>query len=659
MQNEIIYGIDIAKNSPRSRELPKYSVVVLKNGDAQAHNMVPRHRILKMVRNDHPSIIAVDNIFELASNKRELIHFLSKLPSDVKLVQVTGGITKKSLVRLAHENNISFNRFDPDEEAETCARLAAQGIGCEVSLFEDITKIKISRARSLGRGGWSQNRYRRKVHGAVKVKSREIESILEKESKEKDFTYSRKIVEGFGGYVRCEFTVNKRRDEISVKSSSTSDVQVNVRSVERDKIKYLPLKQNTRKFTIVGVDPGTTVGIAVLSLDGELLFLKSCRSISHDETVKTIAKYGKPVVVATDVTPTPSAVEKIRRSFNAVIGSPGEQIASEEKIALARSFNFSYSNDHERDALSAALFALKSYRTIFEKIDKKAPPNCDVDKVRTYVIQGCSVDEAIEKAVFSVNTGLHKSGNVRKESETESDDESRQMAENLKRKNKEINELMEYVLELKDEIAKKDQRISKLELMVNKLRTNAYKEIKKDKEIKIRNSKISRLKKELKQVKKSLHQSYKHSQKLKKIRKMEIKGEGMPVKVISAFTKEDISATRESYGLKAGDIVYLEDPSGGGAMTASILIDAGIRAVIVPDELSYAAQSSFLKSKIPVIKDIPLQRADDFAIVDPEILEKAILEWEEYEQEMRAAEEEQKLQFLIDEYRSKRKRGLV
>ena len=75
---------------------------------------------------------------------------------------------------------------------------------------------------------------------------------------------------------------------------ASNDAQVSVRSVERDKIRYVPLKPRSqkRKFTIVGLDPGTTVGIAILSLDGDLLYLKSFRGIAPDEVVKIIAEYG-------------------------------------------------------------------------------------------------------------------------------------------------------------------------------------------------------------------------------------------------------------------------------------------------------------------------------------------------------------------------------
>lgn len=669
MQNEvntkvdvnIIYGIDVAKGSSRARELPRYAVAILnvKEGDVTHHTMVRRHKILRMVHQDRPSIIAVDNVFELAANKKELIHFLERLPKNVKLVQVTGGLHQKPLVRLAREHGMTFNQFNPNEEAEVCAHLANLGVGCEVSLFEDVTKIKVSRARSLGRGGWSQNRYRRKVHGAVKVKSREVESILQKAAKNGEFTYTSKIVEGFGGYVRCEFTVNTRRDNVPIYRSTNADFQVNIKGVERDKIKYIPLKMPKRRFTIVGIDPGTTVGVAILSLDGELLLLKSSRGMSHDEVVKLIAEYGKPVIVATDVIPTPAAVEKIRRRFNAIIGTPATQFRADEKITLSRPFG--YSNDHERDALAAALYTFKNYKNVFSRIEKKVPQNVDIDQVRSNVIRGDSIEEAIEKVV-SASKGLATSGVVHEkvtENATDEDAQRTKMIENLKQKKIQIRHLQEYVLELKTDVSSKDAKIKKLQSKIGKNKREAYKKIRTNIELQIRDNKISILKVDLNGTKKALNSARNQIKKLKQIRKMEIKGEGIPVKIISSFTKEAIERTAEMYGIKRGDVVYLEDPSGGGTTAASILIDAGVRAVIVSDELSHVASDSFFEGNIPVLSGIHIQRVEDFAIVDPEMLNSAILEWEIAAQEIRMAQKEQQLKLLVDEYKSERRRGLV
>lgn len=659
MENGVIYGIDIAKGSSRAQEVPRYAVAVLKDGEISHYTMVRLHRILRMINQDHPDYIAVDNIFELAEDKKELMRFLEKLPRSTKLVQVTGGTHQKSLLLLAREHNLSFNQLDPVQEAETCAILASLGIGAEVSLFEDITRIKVSRARSLGRGGWSQNRYRRKVHGAVKVKSREIEAVLRKFSRETGHTFTQHTTEGFGGYVRAEYTVNAGRDSIPVKSSVNADVQVTVRSVERDKIQYIPIKKAGRKYTIVGIDPGTTVGIAIMSLDGELLLSDSIRGISHDEVVRLIAEYGKPVVVATDVYPVPSAVEKIRRSFNAVIWSPGGEIRAEDKISLARQFG--YSNDHERDSLTAALATYKAYKNVFSRIEKRAPRYLDMDRIKYHVINGDSIEEAVEKVASEsrIQVKMKSEPESVKEEDTDSGEQIKKLREELNQKNSQIKQLREYVAELKYESVQKDRQIEKLELRINKIKTPVYKQIRREKEIQIRDNEISRLNNELARTKKSLNNQRKQNRRLKQIRKKEIKGEGIPVKVISSFTKESIQQTVELYGLKENDVVYLDNPSGGGPVTASLLTESGIRAVLINDDMPYAALESFYDAEVPVLRNIQLHRVGDLASVEPEILDKAIGSWREEADRRRREKEHKHVQSILEEYRSERRRGLA
>ncbi|MCC7576190.1 MAG: DUF460 domain-containing protein [Methanomethylovorans sp.] len=656
MHSGIIYGIDIAKGSSRAQAVPKYAVAILKENQVQRHNMVSRNRILKMVQEDKPDQIAVDNIFELAQDKGDLIRFLDKLPGSTRLIQVTGGLHQQPLLKLAQEHGISMNQFSPGDEAEACARLAAMSVGCEVSLFEDVTKIKVSRARSLGRGGWSQNRYRRKVHGAVKEKSRLIEQILRKFSKDTGVTFTSRSIEGFGGYVRTEFMVNSSRKQMPVYPSINADVQVTIRNVERDKIKYIPLIPSKRKYTIVGIDPGTTVGIAILSLEGDLLFSSSFRGISHDQVVKLISDHGKPAIVATDVYPTPAAVEKIRRSFKAVLGTPGTELRAEEKIAMARPFG--YSNDHERDSLAAAINTYRNYKNMFSRVEKKAPRFADVDLIKHHVINGYSIEEAIEK-VTAVPVPTRSETTSATGDSIDADEQTKRLQELIRQKNGLINELKEYVEELKEANLEKDRRIAEMEGRISKLKKAESMELRKQKEIRIRDSEISRLNTELNRSKQALQDTRQHIKKMKQIRKKEIKGEGLPVKVVAAFTKEAIQQTMDMYGIKKGDVILLEDSSGGAAGTAAILVEAGIKAVIVKDDISHAANEAFFQGDVPLLKDVEVQRFDDFAIVEPKVLEQALSIWQEDAKKKKREQEHQHLTSLLEEYRSERRRGLV
>ncbi len=149
------------------------------------------------------------------------------------------------------------------DEAEACARLASRGVGSVVSAFEDQTWIKVSRRRSPGRGGWSQKRYTRKIHGSVKALSREVEERL----REEGHRFSIRSVEGIGGYIRSEFVVEADRSLVHLHSGYRGDAQIRVEGVERPRLKFEPLRRR-RGYIIAGIDPGTTTAIAALNLRG-------------------------------------------------------------------------------------------------------------------------------------------------------------------------------------------------------------------------------------------------------------------------------------------------------------------------------------------------------------------------------------------------------
>jgi len=62
---------------------------------------------------------------------------------------------------------------------------------------------------------------------------------------------------------------------------------------------------------------------------------------------------------------------------------------------------------------------------------------------------------------------------------------------------------------------------------------------------------------------------------------------------------------------------------------------------------------------VPVLRDIQLERADDFAMAEPEALKTAIAAWEKEADKRRQKAKEDELQSLFDEYRSERRRGLI
>ena len=51
----------------------------------------------------------------------------------------------------------------------------------------------------------------------------------------------------------------------------------------------------------MGLDPGMTVGVAILDLSGEILDVNSFKEVSRAYITRHIINYGKTVLVATDV----------------------------------------------------------------------------------------------------------------------------------------------------------------------------------------------------------------------------------------------------------------------------------------------------------------------------------------------------------------------
>ena len=60
-----------------------------------------------------------------------------------------------------------------------------------------------------------------------------------------------------------------------------------------------------------------------------------------------------------------------------------------------------------------------------------------------------------------------------------------------------------------------------------------------------------------------------------------------------------------------------------------------------------------------VLRGLPLERVEDFAMAEPEDLKTAIDAWEKEAEAKHHKAKEDELQSLFEEYRSERRRGLI
>ena len=648
-----IFGVDIIKGSVRSKgKRPYYALCVLENDEITAIEEVTRYGLLKKIIRERPDILAVDSLQEIAANSQEIYSFIQLLPPGTKLVQVTGGEKKESLGAVAARYNIRFNRLDPKSEAETAARVAGLGAGAEVVAFGNETEVRVSRARSPGKGGWSQNRYTRCIHGGVRDKANEIEAILKSEGLE----YEKEIKSAFGGLSKVVFNVSAHRSQVPVNSSRGHYYQVKISGKRLDRISFRQ-RGGKKRYIIAGIDPGTTTGIAALDLNGKLMLLKSSRQMSPSDITTELYNAGKPLVIASDVTPMPFTVEKIRRAFTAIGYSPRRDMSTATKSGLAGIYGFK--NDHERDSLAAAVEAYRKYKNKLENIRKRVPPGLDLDEIRAAVIRGNPLDKILSDLAGKPAEEKHT------ETKAEEYTAPEVSADELIRLDGMIKRLRGYAHELETGLQERDRRIDSLQKRLKKERSKSRKEHQKELEIVKRDSIITGLKKKLRQEERKVR---KLKKKLDHMKGMEESGEEgqIPVKIMGSVTRDALKELEEDFSIYEGDILCVKRTDGWSRSVISELAEKRIGGIIASKDVYNQSDPRFTGELL--MNGIPFIPVGDeeggFMIrgkagrIDSEFLEKAFDEWEEKIRKYEHERSHEKIETIFRDYRYERRKQL-
>lgn len=123
---------------------------------------------------------------------------------------------------------------------------------------------------------------------------------------------------------------------------------------------------------IAGIDPGTTAGIALLDLEGNLILTAKKKNFPKSKIIRLISDVGKPVVIAGDVSPASRLIEKIASTFSARVVIPEESLTKKDKIRTTKKFlGDRRISRHEKDALAAAIYGWKSIKPLIIKVDER------------------------------------------------------------------------------------------------------------------------------------------------------------------------------------------------------------------------------------------------------------------------------------------------
>ncbi|MHA2054092.1 MAG: DUF460 domain-containing protein, partial [Candidatus Hodarchaeales archaeon] len=374
------------------------------------------------------------------------------------------------------------------------------------------------------------------------------------------------------------------------------------------------------KNVILGLDPGTTTGIAILDCNrGNVLYLGSKRECGISEIIRTSTKYGKVGCVAADVVPAPATVERVAKITGAKLITPNTLATAAQKREYLQDYrdltvNYGHLNSHERDALFAALKGYNLLKPQFEKIQRiieESHPKTirNISEIQRLVLAGNSITNAIQliqsreesqttdmKEVdlkHLVNSLKHENIQWQAKFETSSDEmqkldqEVRYWRDQSRFQNKEIKKI-NRLLE-KSKLRNSNQARGKIQEAVER--------------------EVGRIKEENVNLRRLKRENKEEIKKLKEIKSFWVQGHEFPLKPLQSFSDLAIRETELNYGLHEGDIVLVLDPSGGGAQTALKLIDSGIRGVVIPEgkpKFSDQATREFDDNCVPILK-LPLK----------------------------------------------------
>lgn len=662
----IVAGIDILPgySVQSSSRQPHYALVFLdSNGEViNSYEDVSFARLLRLIWEYKPSIIAIDNVFELAEDIDGLKRIINMLPPQTKLVQVTGwGPEAVNIKTIAKKMGLeAHGKLSPLKTAYLAALIASKGGGVVVKLLEEKTKIIVARGRGVSHGGMSFDRYKRSIRAGILNVTKTIKKILDQNG----FDYDLVFRKSNGGLEKSVFTVYAPRDKLYglIKPFKNKSVRLIIKPIYTNKISFENSGfEKVRKGLILGIDPGINTGIAVLDLEGNPLFLHSSKNFDRGEILNIVSSMGTAVIVATDVSHPPDLVKKTASTLNAQLYLPPRDLSNDEKQELINKLLKKYpwldiQDTHERDALAAAY---KAYLSISEKIKQALMKIEDMDlsinkeNIKISIARGKSIAEAIEEELEKLLEKEVGEQRIVKEEIIE-----QQNIENQSRKIEklinEIKRLRAYIIELENRLKEKDKLIEELMLELKYVKKTVKDDNASDRRIYLLISENRNLRKRLKEKEDALSETYSRVRELEEILEKVVKGEVLAIPHITNLSYHSVNRVVNSATKKNMNyiIIFVDEIMPLDNETIQLLRKHRVALLTKRD---YG--QLYIDLRVPVVHIENAKFYNEYAFVDKNVLSKIEEQWKRIE-EINAEEQYEQVIKLVERYQEERKKKL-
>ncbi len=594
-----IIAVDIKAGSPRGGRAT-YSVVLLSGGEKR-YLETNRSGLLATIKRVRPSLLAVDNIYEIVGSSGELAAFLRELPDDVRVVQVTGPFGGgEGLERIARREGLwDGGKMDPKRSAEVIAELAARGYGAEVAGRRSECRVLITKNRSVRQGGSGTERWRRSIESGILSEANDLAAALDRAG----IDYDLYVEKGAGGLKRAEFVVYAPKSVVRqmVREHEWGPIRVTLRDSWKRTLEVSPGRRGwERRPVAVGIDPGMSVGLAVMDLEGRILSLQTIRRASRSEIIEAIVEHGYPVIITTDTFPTPKSVQKVAQMVGARLLTVRETMRVDEKNRLVREFSeregIRVGSSHERDALAPLIRIMMRYKNLFKKADAYVRERkLRVSKVRMYelLMRGYSISEAARLA--SSGGGVMV---VPREAEIAA--RKRESRGRTRRISERIKILEEEISYLRDLVREKEREVEELRRALEDLKREMSIEVRRERLISALEGRIRELEERLRR---EMWRNELLRSEMRSIASQGDVGDGwIGVKFVESLARDVLEEAISRGEVVKGDVLLTFDASVAGMRSAKMLASLGISGLIIRGPYPSSDVMTFLEGAgIPIV----------------------------------------------------------
>jgi len=307
------------------------------------------------------------------------------------------------------------------------------------------------------------------------------------------------------------------------------------------------------KLLVAGIDPGTTLGYAVMDFDGDVLDKGSSKLLNMGTLIAKTKSYGNILIVGCDKAKVPSFVNNFAVKVGAKVIAPKNDLSVIEKKELTK--NFDLRNSHEMDALASCLNAYKKIKPLLDEID-------------AFLEKGKKehLSEKVKEIVIKKNFNMRLALSLADKPEKEEKETIREVIEEKKPEGRDITKvykkLKEYENENKIIKEQKKRLINELEAMKRKYDYLEKKisQLKPDerfqKIIDIKNENIGFLMAKIKILKSEIEEA---RQEINNLYTMLSENEAVILKRIKNLGWNELTFKNTILKINAGDILIVDD----------------------------------------------------------------------------------------------------